>query len=428
MLQPLIFIFSGLATGLVLSWVYYRSKKESTGKTGELILSGVRDELAGYKEKLAEKEKEIIKLSSEVAGKEANILNMVEKLRDHKKEVEEISAKMKSEFKVMANEIMEEKSVKFTKENREKMDEILKPFNDNLKDFRDKIERTRIEEREGRASLFTKIADLEKLNSRISDEANALTRALKGDSKTQGNWGEVILESVLEKSGLVKDREFFVQEAYQSEDGKRLIPDVEVKYPGDRSIIIDSKVSLVAYEQYVNATDDMEKKAALKAHIQSVRLHITQLSAKDYHDKSRVNTLDFVMMFMPVEPAYMLALQHDSNLWSDSYEKRILLIGPTNLIAALKMIESIWRQEYQNRNVLEIARQGGALYNDFVLLLERLEKLGKKIDDTQRQYDDTIKRLTGRGNLITRVGNLRDLGVKAKKSIPDKFAENDNNE
>ncbi len=428
MLQPLIFIFSGLAAGLVLSWIYYRSRKESTDKAGELILLGMRDELAGYKERLADKEKEIIKLSSEVAGKEANILNMGEKLRDHKKEVEEISARMKSEFRVMANEIMEEKSEKFTKENREKMDEILKPFNDNLKDFRDKIERTRIEEREGRASLFTKIADLEKLNTRISNEANALTRALKGDSKMQGNWGEVILESVLEKSGLVKDREFFVQEAYQSEDGRRLIPDVVVNYPGDRSIIIDSKVSLVAYEQYVNATDDTERKAALKAHIQSVRLHVKRLSAKDYQDEYKVNTLDFVMMFMPVEPAYMLALQHDSNLWSDSYEKRILLIGPTNLIAALKMIESIWRQEYQNRNVLEIARQGGALYDDFVLLLERLEKLGKKIDDTQRQYDDTIKRLTGRGNLITRVGNLKELGVKAKKSIPDKFIENNNSE
>ena len=428
MLQPLIFIFSGLAAGLVLSWVYYRSKKESTEKTDELILSGVRDELAGYKERLADKEKEIIKLSSQVAGKEANILNMGEKLRDHKKEIDEISAKMKSEFKVMANEIMEEKSEKFTKANREKMDEILKPFNDNLKDFRDKIERTRIEEREGRASLFTKIADLEKLNTRISDEANALTRALKGDSKIQGNWGEVILESVLEKSGLTKDREFFVQEAYQSEDGRRLIPDVVVNYPGDRSIIIDSKVSLVGYEQYVNATDDTEREIALKAHIQSVRVHIARLSGKDYQDEYKVNTLDFVMMFMPVEPAYMLALQHDSNLWSDSYEKRILLIGPTNLIAALKMIESIWRQEYQNRNVLEIARQGGALYDDFVLLLERLEKLGKKIDDTQRQYDETIKRLTGRGNLITRVGNLKDLGVKAKKSIPDKFTANDNYE
>jgi DNA recombination protein RmuC len=231
----------------------------------------------------------------------------------------------------------------------------------------------------------------------------------------------MILESILERSGLVKDREIFVQESFTTDGGKRLQPDIIVKYPGNRSIIIDSKVSLTAYEQYVNAEDEMEKEKAVKAHLQSVRAHIKALESKDYQNEYKVNTLDFVMMFMPVEPAYFLALQSDDRLWSESYEKRILIIGPTNLIAALKMIESIWKQEYQSRNVVEIARQGGALYDDFVLLLERMEKLGKRIKDTQEQYDDTVMKLSGRGNLVSRVAKLKELGVKAKKEFPEKY-------
>jgi DNA recombination protein RmuC len=216
-----------------------------------------------------------------------------------------------------------------------------------------------------------------------------------------------------------------VQESFLSEGGRRLMPDVIVRYPGERSIIIDSKVSLIAYERFINAEDDHEKEIALKEHVQSIRAHISRLASKEYQHETEGNTLDFVMMFMPVEPAYLFALQNDSRLWSDAYEKRILLIGPTNLIAALKMIESIWKQEYQSRNVMEIARQGGALYDDFVLLLERLEKLGRKIDETHKMYDETVKKLSGRGNLISRVGSLKDLGVKAKKEMPEKFRDDE---
>ena len=425
MIDTILLFLTGVIAGSIITWFLYRILKKSESSSEELLQSRLRDEITILNQRQDERDKEIIRLSSLVAEKESDVRHMVEKLENQKKELIEMKDKMSSEFRLLANTILEEKSERFTKENREKLDEILKPFNDNLKDFRDKIEKTHIDNREGRASLFTKIAELEKLNNRISEEANALTRALKGDTKAQGNWGEMILESVLEKSGLVRDREFFVQESFLSGEGRRLMPDVIVKYPGDRSIIIDSKVSLVAYEQYVNADTDIEREQALKAHLQSIRAHISRLASKDYQHEYEVNTLDFVMMFMPVEPAYLIALQLDNRLWSDAYEKRILLISPTNLIAALKMIESIWKQEYQSRNVLEIARQGGALYDDFILLLERMEKLGRRIDDTQKQYDETIKKLTGRGNLISRVGNLRELGVKARKDIPGKFRDDE---
>ncbi|MCF8223418.1 MAG: DNA recombination protein RmuC [Bacteroidales bacterium] len=425
MLENIIFFVAGLTVGVTLLLVIVNSRRKAARSVESIQINDLKKNIADYRNDIAEREAEIRKLTGLVASRDANIESLGEKLQNQKRELEEIQEKMKNEFRLMAEEIMEEKSRKFTRENSEKLDNILKPFNENIREFKDKVEKTRIESSKDRASLMTRIADLEKLNTRISDEANALTKALKGDSKARGNWGEMILESILEKSGLVKGREFFVQESYTSSEGARLQPDIIVKYPGNRSIIIDSKVSLIGYEEYINAESEEGREKGKKAHIQSVRAHLNKLSSKDYQDEYKLDTVDFVMMFMPVEPAYFLALQSDERLWSDSYEKRVLLISPTNLIAALKMIESIWKQEYQSRNVMEIARQGGALYDDFVLLLERLEKLGKKIDETHKQYDDTIKKLTGRGNLINRVGNLKDLGIKAKKEMPDKFREDE---
>ncbi|MDT8401825.1 MAG: DNA recombination protein RmuC [Bacteroidales bacterium] len=425
MLENSIYFLTGLAAGILLLVIIQLLRRKTARTAGEVHMNDLRNTIAEYKVEMGDKEAEIRKLTAMVASREANIEALGERLEGQKKEIEEIQEKMKKEFRLLADEIMEEKSRKFTRENAERLDTILKPFNDNLKDFREKVERTRLESSKDRASLMTKIADLEKLNTRISDEANALTRALKGDSKARGNWGEMILESILEKSGLVKGREFFVQESYTTGEGGRLQPDIIVKYPGNRSIIIDSKVSLIGYEQYVNAETATEKDQGMKAYLQSVRTHLNKLAAKDYQDEYKLATVDFVMMFMPVEPAYFLALQADNRLWSDSYEKRVLLMSPTNLIAALKMVESIWKQEYQSRNVIEIARQAGALYDDFVLLLERLEKLGRKLNETQKQYDETLIKLTGRGNLINRVGHLKELGVKARKEMPDSFRDDE---
>jgi DNA recombination protein RmuC len=419
MTNYLIYLFSGLASGLLIAWLFLRQRTNSYVRSGSEQVRRFENEITGFRNSLEIKEKEILRLTGLVSEKEAGLRNLKERLEEQKGELEKMQEKMKTEFKNLANEIMEEKSRKFTEQNREKLDEILKPFSENLKDFRRKVEETHIEGEKGRASLFTKIKDLEELNMRISNEANALTKALKGESKTQGNWGEMILETILEKSGLVKDREFYKQSSFLSDEGKRLQPDFIIKYPGDRSIVIDAKVSLTAYEKYCDTGDDREKESWLKAHLVSVKSHINDLATKNYQDIYKINTLDFVMMFMPVEPAYFLAIQADTNLWNYAYERRILIISPTNLIAALKMVESMWRQEYQNRNVLEIAAQGGALYDDFVMFSERLLKLGKKLDDAREHYDETMKKLsTGKGNLVSRVNKLKVLGVRTKKNLP----------
>jgi DNA recombination protein RmuC len=419
MVNSLIYLFSGLVTGMLIVWFFMRQKTVSFIQSRSEQMVRLENEISELRYSIETKEKEILRLTGLFSEKEANIRNLKEKLEDQKAELEKMQEKMKTEFKNLANEIMEEKSRKFTEQNREKLDEILKPFSENLKDFRRKVEETHIEGEKGRASLFTKIKDLEELNIRISNEANALTKALKGESKTQGNWGEMILETILEKSGLVKDREFYKQSSFLSDDGKRLQPDFIIKYPGDRSIVIDAKVSLTAYEKFCDTADDKERESWLKAHLVSVKGHINELATKNYQDIYKINTLDFVMMFMPVEPAYFLAIQADANLWSYAYERRILIISPTNLIAALKMVESMWRQEYQNRNVLEIAAQGGALYDDFVMFSERLLKLGKKLDDARENFDETMKKLsTGKGNLVSRVNKLKVLGVRTKKNLP----------
>jgi DNA recombination protein RmuC len=419
MIYYLVFLFCGLAAGLLITLFFMRQKNNAYINSGAQQVERFESEIADLKTAIETREREILRLTGLVSEKEAGLKNYRERLEEQKAELEKMQEKMKTEFKNLANEIMEEKSRKFTEQNRERLDEILKPFSENLKDFRRKVEETHIEGEKGRASLFTKIKDLEELNVRISNEANALTRALKGESKTQGNWGEMILETILEKSGLVKDREFFKQSSFVSDEGRRLQPDFIIKYPGDRSIVIDAKVSLTAYEKYCEAENDREKESWLKAHLISVKNHINELATKNYQDIYKINTLDFVMMFMPVEPAYFIAIQSDTNLWSYAYEKRILIISPTNLIAALKMVESMWRQEYQNRNVLEIAAQGGALYDDFVMFSERLLKLGKKLDEAKDNYDETLKKLsTGKGNLVSRVNKLKTLGVRTKKNLP----------
>ncbi len=417
--MELIYLGVGVTSGALLVYLFTRIRTSAELTISERQVTDLSRETDRLRAEIAGKERALLDLSGLAAARDAEIGNLKQRLAEEREGIEKMQERMKSDFKVLAGEILDEKSRKFTEQNRENLDELLKPFSDNLKDFRRKVEETHMEGEKSRFSLFNKIKDLEELNRRISDEATALTRALKGESKTRGNWGEMILESILEKSGLQREREYFVQSSFTTDDGRRLQPDIVVRYPGDRNIVIDSKVSLIAYEEYYGTDDQIERERYLRAHILAVKNHINELAAKDYQGLYKINTLDFVMMFMPVEPSYVLALQADQGIWSYAYDRRILLISPTNLIAALKMIESMWRQEYQNRNVLEIAAQGGALYDDFVMLAERLVKLGKKLDEARDQYDETFKKLsTGKGNLISRVSKLKLLGVKAKKSLP----------
>ncbi|WP_103919436.1 DNA recombination protein RmuC, partial [Candidatus Venteria ishoeyi] len=310
---------------------------------------------------LQQKENFIREINTEFATKSADLKNTNQKLSEQKSEIENIREKFQLEFKNLANEIFEEKGKKFTEQNQNNISEVLKPLNEKIKDFERKVEETYDKESKQRFSLKEEVKRLAELNQQVSHEASNLTKALKGQAKTQGNWGELILENILEKSGLVKDREYYVQQSYQTNDGKRLQPDVVISYPGGRNVVVDSKVSLVAYERFSSSEIEEAQELARKEHLVSVKNHIIELSRKNYQDLYELTSLDFVMLFMPIEPAYLTAIQSDPELWNFAYDRRILLISPTNLIAALKMVSSLWQQEYQNRNVQEIAKRSGEL-------------------------------------------------------------------
>jgi DNA recombination protein RmuC len=366
-----------------------------------------------------EKGENILELNRQLSTTTADFINIQKKLQEQKAELETIQEKFRTEFKNLANEILEEKTLKFTEQNKIKLDEILKPLGEKIRDFEKKVEETYDKESKQRFSLEKEIKNLTDLNQQISKEANNLTNALKGQSKTRGNWGEIILESILEKSGLVRDREYFIQPSFTNEHGKRVQPDVVVTYPGERNVVIDSKVSLNAYERYASSEIKEEQEAALKDHLLSIRNHINDLSSKNYQDLYQLKSLDFVMMFLPIEPAYLIAMQYDPNLWNFAYERRILMISPTNLIAALKMISTLWRVEYQNKNAQEIAEQSGALYDKFVGFLEDLKDVGNKLNATQKSYDDSMNKLSeGKGNLVRRVERIKELGARTTKEIP----------
>jgi len=368
---------------------------------------------------LKEKESLINDLNVQLSRKTTENEGLNEKLSTLKKDIENLQENFRNEFKNLANDILEEKTKKFTEQNRSKLDEILKPLSEKIRDFEKKVEDTYDKESKQRFSLEKEIKNLAELNQQISKEANNLTHALKGQTKTQGNWGEIILESILEKSGLVRDREYSVQASYTNEQGKRLQPDVIIAYPGGRSLVVDSKVSLLAYERFSSAETKEEQDKALRDHLLSVRTHIAELSSKNYQDLYQLKGLDFVILFMPVEPAYLIAMQAEPDLWSYAYERRVLLISPTNLIAVLRMISNLWRVEYQNKNAIEIARQSADLLDKFVGFLEDLEDVGRKLESTRQSYDASMNKLsTGKGNLIRRAEKIKELGAKPSKEIP----------
>jgi DNA recombination protein RmuC len=409
----------GLAVGLGLGYLFARMNFEKIQAVLNEREASYQLNLQESKLQVAGKEKTIIDLNKELSALKADWKNLQDKLAEQKNEMQQLQQKFSIEFKNLANEILEEKTKKFTEQNRINLDELLKPLGEKINDFEKKVNEAYITEAKERFSLKDEVKRLAELNQLISKEANNLTRALKGETKTQGNWGEMILESILEKSGLARDREYFIQASFTDAEGKRQQPDAIVKYPGDRTVVIDSKVSLNAYERFSSSETEEERTLAAAEHLTSVRKHIQELGQKNYQHIYNIQSLDFVMMFMPVEPAYFLAIQSDANLWSFAYDRRILLMSPTNLIAALKMVESMWRQENQNRNALEIARQSGELFDKFAGFLEDFQDLGKRIDAIQRSFDDSMKKLhTGKGNLIRRAQLIRELGAKTSKNIP----------
>jgi DNA recombination protein RmuC len=356
--------------------------------------------------------------------KVSELKNLNIKLADNKAEVEKLQEKFTKDFEILANKILEEKSTKFTLQNKENLKTILDPLQQKIKTFEEKVENTQKESIGMHSALKEQLSNLKDLNLQMSKDTINLTKALKGESKTQGNWGELVLERVLEKSGLEKDREYFVQQSFTNEIGKRILPDVVIHLPENKKMIIDSKVSLTAYENYVNSEDERKKVQFLKEHVNSLKRHIEQLSEKKYEDIYTIESPDFVLLFVPIEPAFAIALNADNQLYNKAFEKNIVIVTPTTLLATLRTIDSMWNNEKQQKNAIEIARQAGALYDKFEGLVKDLTGVGKKIDDAKRDYSSAMNKLVeGKGNLITSVEKLKKMGAKAKKSIPQSFIE-----
>jgi DNA recombination protein RmuC len=436
----------GLFIGKLLFSARFQTEKISleeklialTSQSNTLKEQVEKDKITFEKQLLiANNEKETIRnekdsLAIQLSKKEVDFENLWERNKEQKDEVEKLQEKFTKEFENLANKILEEKSNKFTEQNKENMKNILTPLQDKIHLFEKKVEDTHKESIDYHAALRQQIIGLSKMNEQMSKETVNLTKALKGDSKMQGNWGELVLERVLEKSGLEKDREYYVQQSHTNGDGQRVFPDVVINLPDGKKMIVDSKVSLTAYEKYINEEDDSLKNGYLKEHVNSIKRHVEQLGEKNYHDLYQIESPDFVLLFIPIEPAFAVALNEDLALYNKAFEKNIVIVTPSTLLATLRTIDSMWTNQKQQENAYEIARQAGALYDKFEGFVGDLIKVGNKIKDTKTEYDNAMNKLVdGKGNLITSVEKLKKMGAKAKKSLPEailKRSESEENE
>ncbi|MBT8269983.1 MAG: DNA recombination protein RmuC [Flavobacteriaceae bacterium] len=386
-------------------------------------LSQTIDELKGNINKI-EVEREAIRrekemLSTELSKKTTEYDHLMRENAQRDEALKKQQEQLRKDFELLANNILEEKSTKFAEHNKEQLKRILNPLQEKIQTFEKKVEDTQKESISMHGALKQQLSDLKYLNEQMTKEATNLTKALKGDSKIQGNWGELVLERVLEKSGLEKDREYFVQQSFTREDGSRVLPDVVLHLPDNKKMIIDSKVSLTDYERLVNAEDD-EKEMHLKAHVSSIKKHVDQLSDKNYQDLYDIESPDFVLMFIPIEPAFAVAVNKDNSLYNKAFEQNIVIVTPTTLLATLRTIDSMWNNEKQQQNAIEIARQAGALYDKFEGFVTDLTGIGRKIDAAKSDYSTAMNKLVeGKGNLISRVEKLKKMGAKAKKALPE---------
>lgn len=430
--MEIIWLISGVILGGLVGWFMAKSRSNGTDsgdgdlqnklQLAEDRYNMIANELTEVKPELSSERNKSLELSNQLTQVKTEHKNLQSKLEEQKAELEKLNERFAHEFKNLANEIFEEKSKKFTEQNKTNIHDLLNPLREKIGEFQKKVEDTNKEGAERNASLVTQIKHLSDLNKQITKEAENLTKALKGDSKAQGNWGEVILERILEKSGLEKGREYDTQVSETGDDGKRYQPDVVIRLPDSKHVIVDSKVSLTAYERFVNEENEAEKIIQLKLHINSIKAHVKGLSEKSYQNLYGLDGLDFVLLFIPIEPAFTLAVQHDQDLFNDAYSKNIVIVSPTTLIATLRTIASIWKQEYQNKNAIEIARQGGALYDKFQSFTEDLISIGKHLNGTQKAYQESMKKLSeGSGNLVKRAESLKKLGAKASKQMDERL-------
>ena len=356
----------------------------------------------------------------QLARAEAEFAGLREKLITQKQEMEDLQKKFTTEFENIANKILEKNSEKFTATNQKNMGDVLNPLKEKIELFEKKVEDTYKQGLKDQTDLRAELKKLFDLNSKISEEANNLTKALKGDVKKQGNWGEVVLERILERSGLNEGTQGYEKQfSYTLEDGKRIQPDIVINLPDNKHIVVDSKVSLIAYEKAVNAETEDERLKHVKEHILSLKAHCKGLSEKHYQSVRHLNSPDFVLLFIPIESSFSLAIQEDQDIFSFAWDMKVVLVSPSTLLATLRTIASIWQQENQTRNAMEIARQGGALYDKFVGFITDMEKIGKGISSTQNNYNDAMNKLhTGSGNLVSRVEGIKKLGAKTSKELP----------
>ncbi|WP_316810529.1 DNA recombination protein RmuC [Pedobacter heparinus] len=385
-------------------------------------LNWLKEEKQKLEDELNDLRQNFINERSKVIKAEENLLAQGQRHAEQEKYIIELQQRFKLEFEHIASKILEEKSEKFTLQNRTNLDIILNPLKENIKAFEDKVEKVYKAESDERNVLKGVIAQLMDQSKQIQEEANNLTKALKGDAKKQGNWGEIILERVLERSGLIKDREYRIQTSLSSAEGSRMQPDVIIDLPDDKHIIVDAKVSLVAYERLVAADTDQERELQLKQHLISIKTHIQGLSGKNYHELYQINSPDFVLLFIPIESSFGIAVQQDAELFNYAWDRKVVIVSPSTLLATLRTISSIWKQERQNRNVLEIARLSGSMYDKFVGFLTDMESIGRNIKLSQDAYDKAINKLsTGTGNLSNTSEKIKKLGAKATKQIDSKF-------
>ena len=416
-----------LPIGIYLGKLLFSEKAKSDKIGLEEKLIALTSQFNSIQEQLktSQNEKESIRsekdsLAIQLSKKETDFENLWERNLEQKQEVEKLQEKFTKEFENLANKILEEKTNKFTEQNKENMKNILSPLQDKIQLFEKKVEDTHKESIDYHAALRQQILGLSEMNAQMSKETVNLTKALKGDSKMQGNWGELVLERVLEKSGLEKDREYYVQQAHTSEDGQRVYPDVVINLPDGKKMIVDSKVSLTAYEKFSNEEDDNLRTSYLREHINSIKRHVDQLGEKNYHDLYQMESPDFVLLFIPIEPAFAIALNEETTLYNKAFEKNIVIVTPSTLLATLRTIDSMWTNQKQQENAYEIARQAGALYDKFEGFVADLVKVGNKIKDSKTEYDAAMNKLVdGKGNLITSIEKLKKMGAKAKKSLPE---------
>ena len=436
-LSVLLFIIA-LGIGIYFGKLFFSANSKSEKASLEEKVNGLLSQINLQKEQFQQErinfekqvlqsnqEKEIIRTEKDslailLSKKETDFENLWERNKEQKQEVEQLQEKFTKEFENLANKILEEKTNKFTEQNKENLKNILTPLQDKIQLFEKKVDDTHKESIDYHAALRQQILGLRDMNEQMSKETLNLTKALKGDSKMQGNWGELILERVLEKSGLEKDREYFVQQSHITEDGTRVFPDVVINLPDGKKMIVDSKVTLTAYERYINEDDDALKSQFLKEHIASVKRHVEQLGDKNYHDLYQMESPDFVLLFIPIESAFAIALNEDTTLYNRAFEKNIIIVTPSTLLATLRTIDSMWTNQKQQENAVEIARQAGALYDKFEGFVLDLVRIGKKMDEAKVEYQGAMNKLVdGKGNLITSVEKLKKMGAKAKKSLPE---------